>query len=140
MAPTSIKNGNLRKLSPFLPRKMPWTILGYFATLLPQSSAWASLPLAHSFLFGGISEKVKTMIERTRKILSAVVVLSILLINVQPTVCQAASLFSPITYIGNSVMKTTKKVANTSVSTVKTVVAAPKNLLTKVGKTITGKK
>jgi hypothetical protein len=80
------------------------------------------------------------MIEKIKQVLSAVVVLSILLINVQPTDCKAASIFSPITSLGNSVSKTTKKVANTSVSVVKTVVSAPFNLLSKVGKTVTGKK
>ena len=61
----------------------------------------------------------------------------IFLADVRPA---AASLFSPINSVTHTVTKTTKTVAKASVSTVKTVVAAPINLVTKVGKTLTGKK
>ena len=80
------------------------------------------------------------MLRRIWRVLAAVVVMLILLADVRPAVCKAASLLSPISAVTNTVTKTTKKVANTSVSTLKKVVAAPKNLLTKIGKTITGKK
>jgi hypothetical protein len=64
----------------------------------------------------------------------------ILLAEVRPAACQAKSIFTPINNATHSVTNTTKKVAKTSVSTVKTVVTAPINLASKVGKTLTGKK
>ena len=76
------------------------------------------------------------MISRIGRVLAAVVVMLILLADV----CQAKSIFSPINSVTHSVTNTTKKVAKASVSTVKTVVTAPINLVTKVGKTLTGKK
>jgi hypothetical protein len=79
------------------------------------------------------------MISRIRRVLAAVVVLT-LLADVCPPACQAKSIFTPINNVTHSVTNTTKKVAKTSVSTVKTVVTAPINLASKVGKTLTGKK
>lgn len=80
------------------------------------------------------------MILKTGRVLAAVLLMLILLADVLPAACEAASLLSPIYAVTNTVTKTTKKVANTSVATVKTVVAAPKNIATKIGNTITGKK
>ena len=80
------------------------------------------------------------MISRIGRVLAAVVVMLILLADVRPPVCQATSIFKPINNVTHSVTNTTKKVAKASVSTVKTVVTAPINLASKVGKTLTGKK
>jgi hypothetical protein len=80
------------------------------------------------------------MILRIGRILAAVLLMLILLADVRPAVCQAAGIFTPINKVTHSVTNTTKKVAKTSVSTVKTVVTAPINLASKVGKTLTGKK
>ncbi|MGA2799165.1 MAG: hypothetical protein ABSE63_16420 [Thermoguttaceae bacterium] len=80
------------------------------------------------------------MILRIGRVLAAVLLMLILLAEVRPAACQAASLFSPINSVTKTVTKTTKKVAKASVSTVKTVVTAPINLASKVGKTLTGKK
>ena len=80
------------------------------------------------------------MILRIGRVLSAVLVMLILMAEVRPAACQAAGLFTPINNVTHSVTKTTKKVVKASVSTVKTVVTAPINLASKVGKTLTGKK
>jgi hypothetical protein len=79
------------------------------------------------------------MVVKIGRVLAAVVVMSILLVHVRPAVCGNVIL-NPVSSVSKSVTKTTKKVANTSVSTVKTVVSAPFNLLSKIGKTVTGKK
>ena len=77
------------------------------------------------------------MILRIGRVLAAVLVMLMLLADVCPA---AALIFTPINNVTHSVTNTTKKVAKASVSTVKTVVTAPINLASKVGKTLTGKK
>ena len=80
------------------------------------------------------------MLVGIRRVLVAIVVTLTLSLGVRPAVCGISSIFSPITSAVKIVSKTTTKVAKTSVATIKKVAAAPKNLLTKVSKTVTRKK
>jgi hypothetical protein len=86
------------------------------------------------------------MLSKTARIVSAVAVLFVMA-SVRPAVCEGWSLLHP--FSSDSTTETTPKkptprpVAKPAAqppSTIDKVVAAPKNLLTKVGNTITGKK
>ena len=79
------------------------------------------------------------MVVKIGRVLAAVVVMLILLAEGRPAM-GGNVILNPVNSATKTVTKTTKKVANTSVSVVKTVVSAPFNLLSKVGKTVTGKK
>jgi hypothetical protein len=86
-----------------------------------------------------LSKRVMIMIVKFGRVLSAVVVMLILFVEVRPADCKVISVTHTLASAGRSVTNTTKKVAYGTVSTVKKVVAAPGNLLTKVGHTLTGK-
>ncbi len=80
------------------------------------------------------------MVVKSGRVLAAVVVALILVAAVRPAACEVPSLLRPISSAGKTLAATTKKVAKSSVATFKKLVAAPKKLLAKAGKKITGKK
>jgi hypothetical protein len=83
------------------------------------------------------------MVVKTTWLLSAVVAMLILLADVRPAVCEGGSIWNPFSSDSATEAKSKKNISKTSTkqpSTWDKVVAAPSNLLTKVGDTLTGKK
>jgi hypothetical protein len=73
------------------------------------------------------------MVVKTARILSPFVAMLILFAGLRPAVCQAWSILHPLTF------STTPKPPPKPPSTLDKIVAAPVNLVTSVGNTITGK-
>jgi hypothetical protein len=80
------------------------------------------------------------MVVRTARVLPAIVATLILCAGVRPSQCEAWSLLHPFSSDGTPAAKPQPKKPAPKPSTLDKVVAAPGNVLTKVGNTITGKK
>jgi len=76
------------------------------------------------------------MVVGITRVLAAVVVMLILLVDVQPGTCGSPSLLSPVNSLSRTVTTTTTKVVKTSVATLNTAVAAPFKVLNSVGNAV----